>query len=406
MKKPEILSPAKDLNCLKMAITFGADAVYIGGKAFGMRAGSASFTPENMAEGTTYAHERNAKVYLTLNTLPRNEEMELLPLYLESLKGTGVDAVIVTSLGAMKMVQKILPDMEIHISTQAGIVNYMDAEIFHEMGAKRVVLARELSLSEITTIRKNVPASLDLEAFVHGAICMGFSGRCLLSNYIVNRDASRGECSQPCRWNYHIVEEKRPGQYFPIEENEEGTTILSAKDLSMLNRIPELVAAGISSFKIEGRAKSEYYTAVASNAYRQALDAYWENPSPDFQTPEILLDEVEKISHRPYSYGFYDGVPDDGQHYRTTNGYLRPWSIMGVVERCENGRAYCVQRGKFYDGDSLEILMPGILPTSIIAEDLRDGSGNSTPDTRHSTMAFSFKTDLEIPAGSILRKEV
>lgn len=405
-KKPEILSPAKDLGCLKTAITFGADAVYIGGEVYGMRTNAASFSPEKIKEGTHFAHENGSKVYLTLNALPRNEEMEKLPAYLETLQDTGIDALIVTSLSMLRWVQKILPDCEVHISTQAGIVNYMDAEIFYELGAKRVVLARELSFKEITDIRANTPTELDLEAFVHGAICMGFSGRCLLSNYFVNRDASRGECSQPCRWNYRLVEEKRPDQYMPIEETEQGTTILSAKDLCMLGRIPELVTAGISSFKIEGRGKSEYYTAVATNAYRMALDAYWKNPSDTFTTPEILMEEVEKISHRPYSFGFYDGTPDNGQHFGTPNGYLRLWSIMGVVEKWEENRAYCTQRGKFLDGEALEVLVPGEQPFTISIQDLQDKSGTSIPDTRHAMMPFSFHCETEVPAGSILRKVV
>lgn len=406
IKKPEILSPAKDLGCLKTAVRFGADAVYVGGEAYGMRSGSASFTKERLKEGAEFAHQQGAKVYVTLNILARNEEMEKLPDFLETLRDTGIDALIVTSIGTMKLVQKILPEMEIHISTQAGVVNYLDAEVFYEMGAKRVVLSRELSFSEISTIRQNTSPDLDLEAFVHGAICMGSSGRCLISNYLVNRDANHGDCAQPCRWNYHLMEERRPGQYFPVEEDKSGTTILSARDLSMLGRIPELVTAGITSFKIEGRAKSEYYTGVVTNAYRQALDAYWNDPSPNFKTPDFLMEEVEKVSHRPYSYAFYDGTPDDGQHYRTENGYLRPWGIMAVSEEWKDGRLYCTQRGKFQEGDTMEILMPGTPPLNFVVADLKDEKGNSISDTRHAMMSFSLKMEQSIPTGAILRKEI
>ncbi|MBQ4100542.1 MAG: U32 family peptidase, partial [Oscillospiraceae bacterium] len=291
---------------LVAAVTYGADAVYLGGKAFGMRAASANFSPDDLKTAVDFAHKNGVSVYLTCNTLPHNDEVEKLPDFFDAAKAAGVDALIISDIGVLMAAKKHLPDMEIHISTQAGIVNYLTANEFYNMGAKRVVLARELSLDEIKQIRDKTPPELDIEAFVHGAMCVSFSGRCLLSSYLIGRDANRGECAQPCRWSYRLVEEKRPDLYFPIEETQKGTYILNAKDLCMIEHIDKLVEAGITSLKIEGRAKSAYYVSVVANAYRLAVDEYLKNPVT-YKTPDWLVTEVQKVSHRQYSNGFFFG---------------------------------------------------------------------------------------------------
>lgn len=403
-KLPEVLAPAGDLSRLKAAVNFGADAVYIGGKIFGMRATPLNFTFEQMKEGVEYAHKRGVKVYITLNTLPTNEEMRKLPEFLPYIKDAGIDAVIVTDMGVMAAVKDILPEMEMHISTQAGVVNYASATALYNMGAKRVVLARELNIYDIADIRANTPKDLEIEAFVHGAMCMSFSGRCLLSSYIVNRDANRGECAQPCRWRYHLVEEKRPGEYYQIGEDEFGSYILNAKDMCMIEHIPELVKAGISSFKIEGRAKSEYYAAVITNAYRLAMDAYGQNPE-DYRVEDWLVEEVKKVSHREYTTGFYFGTPDNGQCYET-GGYVRKYDIVAVVDYCEDGVVYCTQRNKFFPMDTVEILSPKSKPYEINVGDLYDENGEKIEHTAHSMMKFSFKYQGDIAKGSIIRKGI
>lgn len=401
---PEVLAPGGDLSRLKAAVNFGADAVYIGGKVFGMRATPLNFTFEQMKEGVDFAHERDVRVYLTLNTLPTNDEMRKLPEFLPQIKNTGVDAVIVTDMGVLAAVKQILPDMEMHISTQAGVVNFASATALYNMGAKRVVLARELSFDEILDIRNNTPKDLEIEAFVHGAMCMSFSGRCLLSNYIVNRDANRGECAQPCRWKYHLMEEKRPGEYYQIGEDENGSYILNAKDMCMIEHIPQLVESGISSLKIEGRAKSEYYAAVVTNAYRLAVDGYLANPV-GYKTEDWLVEEVKKVSHREYTTGFYFGPPNNGQCYET-GGYVRKFDIVAVVDYCEDGVVYCTQRNKFLPNDTVEVLSPKSKPFELNVGELYGEDGQPIENTAHSMMKFSFKYAGDIKPGSIIRKEI
>ena len=303
--KVELLSPAGDMECLNMALTYGADAIYLAGQEFGMRTASANFSNKQLAEAVLKAHEKNVPVFLTCNTLPRNDELDRLPAFLEAAQDAGVDAIIVADLGVMNLVKQYAPKVEIHISTQAGIVNYAMANALYDMGAKRIVLARELSLDDIAQIRAKIPADLEIETFVHGAMCMSFSGRCLLSAYLNNRDANRGDCSQPCRWEYALVEKKRPNEYMDITEDKHGSYIFNSRDMCMIEHIPELVQAGVSSIKIEGRAKSAYYVAVTTNAYRHAIDAYLEHPEQPL--PPWIVEEVDKISHREYSTGFYFG---------------------------------------------------------------------------------------------------
>ncbi len=304
LTQPEILAPAGDWERFEAALDFGADAVYLGGTQFGMRAASAKFTPELLEKATRLAHQRGKRIYLTCNTLPRNQEIPLFEGFLEQAVACQVDALIVADLGLLALVRQYAPDMPIHMSTQTGIVNYAAANQLYQMGASRVVLARELSLDEIAEIRAKTPRELEIEAFVHGAMCMSFSGRCLLSSYLTNRDANRGACSQPCRWSYHLMEEKRPGQFFPVFEDEQGSYILNAKDLCMLPYLDKVVEAGVDSLKIEGRAKSSYYVSVVTNAYRQAMDLYLQDPAR-FQIPDWLLEEVYKVSHRQYCTGFF-----------------------------------------------------------------------------------------------------
>lgn len=397
---PELLSPAGDRERLLTALLFGADAVYLALRQFGMRAGVPNFDGDGLREAVKLAHEKGARVYVTVNVLPHNAELSALPEQLRLIEDAGADAVILSDMGVLSLVKKHTPKLEVHISTQTGVVNYAAAAMLHELGAKRVVLARELSLAEIAEIRAKTPQTLELEAFVHGAMCMSFSGRCVLSNYLTGRDANRGECAQPCRWSYHLVEEKRPGEYFPIQQDDQGTYILNAKDLCMLPYIDALAAAGLDSFKIEGRAKSSYYVAVVTNAYRLAMEEYRRDPA-HFVLPEWLLEEVQKVSHRRYSTGFYFGTPDQ---YTQNGGYVRDWDIAAVVTGWENGELLLRQKNKFTEGEQLELLMPGQPPVLLTAEGLRDESGSPITAAPHAEMLLSLRCDTPYPAGSILRK--
>lgn len=403
IKLPELLAPAGDMECFRAAIDYGADAVYIGGQRFGMRAAPKNFDFEQMEEATSYAHKNGAKVYMTCNTVPRNDELDALPDFLHSAQEAGIDGFILTDIGVMKMAQQYAPKCEVHISTQAGITNYAAANAFYALGAKRIVTARELSLAEIAEIRRNIPADLEIESFVHGAMCMSFSGRCMLSNYLTGRDANRGDCAQPCRWQYHIVEHTRPNEPMPIMEDGTGTYIFNSKDMCMIEHIPEVISAGISSLKIEGRAKSAYYVAVVVNAYRAALDGYKQNPSPDYKPPQWVLDEMTKVSYREYCTGFYFDKPIENAQIFEEGGYRRSWDVMGIVERCEDGRAYAVQRNRFFEGDIIEVMRRGVPPFTIVVEDLRDKEGNKIENVPHPKMNFSFLCD-KLQPGDILRK--
>ena len=403
--KPELLAPAGDMERLIAAVRYGADAVYLGGTVFGMRAGPANFTDSELHKAVEYAHNHGVKVYLTCNVLPRSNELEELPSFLINAKEAGVDAFIISDLGVLEYAKKYAPGVEIHISTQTGIVNYAAALAFYKMGAKRVVTARELSMDEIRMLRSNIPEDMDIECFVHGAMCVSFSGRCLISNYLVNRDANKGECAQPCRWNYRLVEEKRPGQYFPVGEDEGGTYILNSKDMCMIEHIPEMIKAGITSFKIEGRAKSAYYVAVVTNAYRKAIDAYMENPSDDFMPEKWIVDEMTKISYRDYCTGFFYGDPSDDAQISYKGGYNREWDVMAIAEKQENGIVYCSQRNRFFEGDTLEVMEVGKKPYTVVAKNLRNEDGEAIESTNHPMMKFTFECDLPIEDNAILRKQ-
>ena len=402
MMRPEVLAPAGDMERLRAALDFGADAVYLGGNLFGMRQGAPNFDAQALCDAVKLAHERGKLVYLTVNTLPRNEEFALLPRFISEAVNAGVDAMIVADLGVLSVIRKLAPQMTIHMSTQTGIVNYVTARELHNMGAKRVVLARELCLDEIAEIRAKTSPDLDIECFVHGAMCVSFSGRCLLSQYLVNRDANRGECAQPCRWGYHLVEEKRPGEYFPIFEDEKGTYILNAKDMCMIEHIDKLAEAGVYSLKIEGRAKSAYYVTVVTNAYRMAVDEYYKDPY-NFKLPDWIRDEVYKVSHRQYSKGFFFGTPENSQYYENS-GYIRNYDVVAVVDECRDGTVYCTQRNRFFAGDTVELLSPSQKPVTMQLNDLFNEEGEKIDVANHAMMKFSFPSEMTFPTGTVIRK--
>ncbi len=400
ISKPELLCPAGDLERLKAAVDFGADAVYLAGEEFGMRTAATNFGEADMRKGVDYAHQRNVKVFVTCNTLPHNDEIPRLPSFLEQLADIGVDGIIASDIGTIGLVKKYCPKQELHVSVQSGIVNYETARAFYDMGAKRIVAARELSLEEIAEIRAKTPKELDIEAFAHGAMCVSFSARCLLSSYMTGRDANRGDCAQPCRWSYSLMEQTRPGQYFDITETDKGTYILNANDLCMAEHIKAMCEAGVYSFKIEGRAKSHYYTAVTANAYRGAIDNYINNP--DAPSPQWVMDELEKISHRPYSTGFYFGRPDREQTYPTA-GYVRSYSVAGVVTGYDNGMVSLELKNKFLKGQELDCLQPKAEPFILTANEMFDGDGNAIDSAPHPMMTVKVPCDRPVAVGSLLR---
>ncbi|MBR6384975.1 MAG: U32 family peptidase [Ruminococcus sp.] len=402
--KLEVLAPAGDEERFTAAINYGADAVYLGRKTFGMRASPMNFDFEQLVNAVNTAHAKGIKVYLTCNILPRNDEIPQFEQFVREAVEAKVDALIVADIGLLMMIKRFAPDMEIHISTQTGIVNYATANELYNMGAKRVVLARELPLDEIAEIRAKTPKELDIECFVHGAMCVSFSGRCLLSQYLVHRDANHGACAQPCRWGYYLMEEKRKGEYYPIFEDEKGTYILNAKDMCMIEHIDKLAQAGVYSLKIEGRAKSAYYVTVVTNAYRMAVDEYYKNPN-NFVLPDWIREEVYKVSHRQYSKGFFFGTPENSQYYENS-GYIRNFDVVAVVEKCENGTVYCTQRNRFFKGDTVEILAPSQKPVVLTLENIYDENGEEIETANHAMMKFSFKSNIDFPNGTVIRKEL
>ena len=396
----EILSPAGDMERLIMALTYGADAVYLAGQRFGMRAASANFAPDEMRRATAMCREKGVKVYVTANALPRNDDVAAMPEFLEQIQDAGADAVIVADIGVMQLAKKYAPRLSLHVSTQAGIVNFETARALCDMGAKRAILARELTLAEIAEIRAKTPREMELEAFGHGSMCMSFSGRCLLSNYLTARDANRGECSQPCRWKYHLVEEKRPGEYMEISEDG-GTHIMNSRDLCMIDHLQEMISAGITSLKIEGRMKSTYYAAAVTNAYRHARDAAVRGEPLD----PIWRDEVMKVSHREYSTGFYFNKSGPGQYYQNAI-YFSDSDVVAQVESCsEDGSAVLTQRNKFSRGDGLELLMPQGRPIAFTAARMINAEGEEIASTPHPMMTFRMKLPVYAPKYSFLRRE-
>ena len=400
MKKIELLSPAGDMERLKMAVLYGADAVYLAGTAFGMRAFAGNFSPEELPQAVAYAHSKGVKVHVTVNTMPRNEEAAQLPAYLEQLQDAGVDALILADLGAFMLAGKYAPKCQRHISTQQSIANYECAQSWFDLGAQRVVLARELSLEEIRTIRQKTSPELEIETFGHGAMCVSYSGRCLLSNYMTGRDSNRGACAQPCRYQYALMEEKRPGEYFPVFEDEKGTYILNSRDMCMIDHMRELQEAGVDCIKIEGRAKSAYYAAIVTGAYRHCLD----DAAAGRPIDPVWRDEVEHVSHRIYSTGFYYGFP--GQ-YTENSRYIRQWQVCAIVESCdENGNAVCSLRNKFRKGDTMECVGPDLRPFAFTVGEMADSEGNALEEPRTPEMRFTIQLGRQVPPYSILRHSV
>ncbi len=405
MQKIELLSPAGDLERLKLAVKFGADAVYVGGTKFGMRSNPSNFDEMQLKDAVDLVHKSGKKLYLTCNTLPRNHEIADLPEFLKYAQDVGVDAFIIADMGVLQLAKKYAPDVDIHVSTQAGIVNYAAANAYYEMGARRIVTARELSLDEIKTIRDHCPPELEIEAFVHGAMCMSFSGRCILSDYLTGRDANRGDCAQPCRWKYSLVEEKRPGEYFPVNQEENGTYIFNSRDLCMIEHIPELVQAGINSFKIEGRAKSEYYTAAVTHAYRAAIDAYLQDPSPDFKPSKWILDEMNRMSHREYTTGFYFGPIKKGQ-VTEYGGYVRSWEVCALFKNRNENRITVDQRNRFFEGEELEVLEPFTKPYLVKVSDLFcETDQEKTSVANKATAVYSFTANKPVSPDAIFRRK-
>ena len=413
-KNIELLAPAGDEECLLSALDYGCDAVYLAGKSYGMRAGAKNFDIEGLHKACELAHSRGVRVYLTCNTIPLNEELELFPEFIAAAQEAGVDAAIACDLGVISLIKQYAPKLDLHISTQTGVVNYQTALELYKMGARRIVLAREVDLENIRTIRRHIPADMEIEVFVHGAMCVSFSGRCLISEYLVGRNANRGECAQPCRWGYYLMEEKRPNQFFKVFEDERGSYILNARDMCMIEHLDDLIEAGVTSFKIEGRAKSAYYVALTVNAYRTALDAYLKGEKPE----QWVLDEVNKISHRPYCTGFFYGHPSEGSQtqdpsvitnggqYFADSGYMREYDFVGTVDKCENGTMYLTQRNYFTIHDDLEILAPRREPVKLVPEKMFNADGEQIEVARHATEKLTIPSDIVVEPHSILRKLV
>lgn len=407
MNKVELLAPAGNLEKLKMAILYGADAVYLAGKKFGLRTASDNFTLEELKEGVEFAHSRNKRVYLTMNIIPHNEDFDGVEDFIKNAAETGIDAAIVSDPGMFMIIKRTCPDLPIHISTQANITNVHSANFWHEIGASRVILARELSLKEIRQIRDGVSRDLELEAFVHGAMCMSYSGRCLISSFLTGRSANKGDCAQPCRWKYHLVEEKRPGEYFPIEEDNRGTFIFNSKDLCMIRHIPELLESGISSFKIEGRVKSSFYVATVVKAYREAIDAYYDaiNNNKPYEFKEKWLEEIGKVSNRDFTTGFFFHKPNEEDHNFGTSSYIRKYEFVGIVMDYDenNGHNIIEQRNKFSAGDTIEVLPPEGRCFEVSIDRMLDGEGNIIDSAPHPQMVVRLP-GKPLPRFSMLRK--
>ena len=397
-KKIELLAPAGDMERLEMAVAYGADAVYLAGTAFGMRSFAGNFTPEELKRAVDLCHKKGVRVHVTCNTMPRNDEVARLPEWLTYLDQVGVDAVILADVGVMALAGKYAPHVQRHISTQASIVNYETARAWHDLGADRVILARELSLDEIREIRAKTPPELELEAFAHGAMCVSYSGQCLLSNYMTGRDSNRGACAQPCRYQYALMEEKRPGEYFPVYEDEKGTYIMNSRDMCTIDHVAQLMDAGLDSLKLEGRAKSAYYAAIVTGAYRHAIDAALAGQPLD----PVWRDEVEHISHRHYSTGFYFGQP--GQ-FTEDSRYIRDWQIVAKVCSCTpDGRAVLTLNNKFSVGDQLELVGPGLRPCPVTVKALWDEDGERLDQVRKPQMVFQLDLPCQAPPLSLLRR--
>jgi len=404
--KAELLAPAGSLEKLKMAVVYGADAVYLGGEAFGLRAYADNFTIDDLKDGVKFAHERGKKVYITMNIFPHNEDLLEMPEYIKEVERIGVDAIILSDPGVLSLVKETAPDMEIHLSTQANNTNWMSANFWHKQGVKRIVLARELSFNEINEIRKKTPSSLELEIFVHGAMCISYSGRCLLSSYMAGRDSNRGLCAHPCRWKYYLMEEKRPGEYFPVYENERGSFIFNSKDLCMIEYIPQIIESGATSLKIEGRMKSSFYVATVVKAYREAIDSYYQNKD-NFVLDPKLLEEVSKASHREYTTGFFFNKPDSQSQIYNTSSYIREYDFIGVVQKYDKATkiATIEQRNRMYKGEEIEVLNPkGDFFVQRI-EWMKNADGEEIDVAPHPQMTVYMPMKEEVGEYTILRRK-
>lgn len=402
MKKAELLAPAGDMEKLKIAIEYGADAVYFGGELFSLRSGAGNFSIEEIQKATDFVHERGKKCYLTVNIFPHNEDIEPLRNFLSEIKDFGIDGYLISDPGVLDMLKEIIPRGEIHLSTQANMTNYRTADFWVRNGVKRIVLARELSIDEIIGITGKLPEGIETEVFVHGAMCISYSGRCLLSNFMIERDANRGECAHPCRWQYALLEQERPGQYYPIEEDERGTYILNSRDLCMIEHIPELVDAGIASLKIEGRMKSVFYVATVVGAYRRAIDAYYEGRSFD----PVLMDELRKVSHREFTTGFFFNKPTNKDQNYQSSEYTRDYSFVGKVLDYEGktGMAKVEQRNKMSVGETIEIFGPSSPYFEQELEVLLDEDGEATPSAPHPQQIVYIKTKQPVRKNFLIRK--
>lgn len=405
MKKIELLAPAGDIEKLKIAVDYGADAVYFGGEMFSLRAGAGNLTVDEIREGVEYAHSHGVKCHMTLNIFAHNEDIEPLRSYLNTIKDIPIDAFIVSDPGVICIVREIMPEAELHLSTQANMTNYVTARFWYNQGIKRLVLARELTLNEIRQVRDMIPDDMELEAFVQGAMCISYSGRCLLSNFMIDRDANRGQCAHPCRWKYKLVEEQRPGEYYPVEEDTRGTYILNSKDLCMLEHIPQLAQAGISSFKIEGRMKSVFYVATIVSAYRRAIDAYTEDPEGYIYNPE-WMSELKKASHREFTTGFYFDKPTNEDQNYQTSAYTRDYSFIGMVKSydSETNMAVVEQRNKMVLGDEIEVFGPGRDFFTQKLDVLLDEEGQPIEEAPHPQQIVQIRMDQPVAEKYILRK--
>ena len=405
VKKPELLAPAGNMEKLKMALLYGADAVYLGGKQFGLRAFGGNFSNEELKEAVEFAHNLNKKVYVTVNIFPHNSDIEMLPEYLAFLNTTGADALLVADIGLFMLAKKYAPDIELHISTQANNTNWATVEAWHNMGASRVVLARELSKDEISVIRQK--CSVELEMFVHGAMCISYSGRCLLSNYMTGRDSNRGSCAQPCRWKYSLVEEKRPGQYFPIEEDERGTFIFNSKDMCLLPYLPDVIESGVDSLKIEGRMKSVHYEASVVKAYRMAIDSYFENPEA-FAVKDEWLEELEKVSHRSYTTGFYYGKPTEKDQIYTSSSYIQTSDFVGLVLDYDEATGFATveQRNNMKLGQEIEVFQPQLPGYRQLLGEMYNDEGEAIEVAPHPQQIVKIRMEAPVEPYAILRRDI
>ncbi|MCL2437268.1 MAG: U32 family peptidase [Clostridiales bacterium] len=407
MKKIELLAPAGDLEKLIIAIDYGADAVYFGGETFSLRAGAGNLGIEDMKAGIQYAHERGKKCYLALNIFPHNEDIEPLTAYLEEIKDLGLDAYIASDPGVIELIQQIIPDAEIHLSTQANMTNYQTAKFWAKQGVGRIVIARELTIREIRKLKEELGDAVELEAFVQGAMCISYSGRCLLSNFMVNRDANRGACAHPCRWKYSLVEEQRPGEYYPIEEDERGTYILNSRDLCMIEHMPDLIEAGVESAKIEGRMKSVFYVATVVRVYRKAIDAYYHDKENFAFKPE-WLSELKKVSHREFTTGFYFDKPTSSSQNYQTSAYTREYSFIGLVKSYDEQTGYATveQRNKMTVGDEIEVFGPFQDHFTQMLTEMVDETGNPLDSAPHPQQIVKIKMDKPVGVNFMLRKRM